>query len=140
MITKKHHHKVHDNDTLLKYETTDSMQRGLGVPAVPMDVVVVQLEGVDLKEEEVKQEFLVIKEVLVAGIEGVDYKVDKGLLVKEVVVASLFLDFKQKEKKDNNPSPQKKEPAASTTGEDTATPPTSPPCLPGRVGTGPPWQ
>ena len=31
---------------------------------------------------------------------GVDYKVDKGLLVKEVVVASLFLDFEQNEKKE----------------------------------------
>ena len=30
---------------------------------VAIDVVVVQLEGVDLKEEEVKQELLVIEEV-----------------------------------------------------------------------------
>ena len=65
-----------------------------------MDVVVVQLEAVDLKEEEVKPELFVIKEVLVARIEGVNYKVDKGLLVKGAVVASLFLDFEQNEKKE----------------------------------------
>ena len=52
---------------------------------VAMDVVVVQLEGVDLKEEEVKQELLMIQEMLVAQIEGVHYKVDEGLIVKEVV-------------------------------------------------------
>ena len=46
--------------------------------AVAMDMVVVQLEEVDLKEKEMKQELLVIEKVLVAGIEGVDHKVDKG--------------------------------------------------------------
>ena len=37
---------------------------------VVIGMVVVQFEGVDLKEEEVKQELLVIKEVSVAGIES----------------------------------------------------------------------
>ena len=68
--------------------------------AVAIDVLVVQLEGVDLKEEEVKQDLLVIKEVLVAPIEGVDDKVDEGLLVKEVVIESLFVDFEPNQKKE----------------------------------------
>ena len=40
-------------------------KQGAGV-SVAMDVMAVQLEGVDLKEEEVKQELLVIEEVLIA--------------------------------------------------------------------------
>ena len=55
-----------------------------------MDIVVVQIEGV--------LELLVIKEGLVTQIEGVDYK-EEALFVKEVVLASLFLDFEQNKQK-----------------------------------------
>ena len=75
--------------------------------AVAMDVVVMQLDGVNLKEEEMKQEFFVVEDMLVVQIEGVNYKVDKGLLVKEAVVVSLFLDSEQNEKKEA-PSPLQK--------------------------------
>ena len=54
-----------------------------------MDLVVVQLEVVDLKQEKMKQELLVIEEVWVAWIEVVDYKEVEALLVKEAVVISL---------------------------------------------------
>ena len=37
---------------------------------VAMNIVVVQLKGVDLKKEEVKQELLLIKEVLIAQNEA----------------------------------------------------------------------
>ena len=63
---------------------------------VAMDKVVVQIEVVDLKEKEVKR-------VSIAQIEGVNYRVEEPLLVKEVVVASLFLDSKQHEKKKLTP-------------------------------------
>ena len=53
---------------------------------------------VDPKEQEVKQELLVIEEVSVTQIEGFNYQVEEGLLVKEVVVASLFLVFEQNKK------------------------------------------
>ena len=46
--------------------------------------------------------------------------------------------FRAKQEERNNPPAQKKETATSTTREDRAITPTSPPCLPGRVGTGSP--
>ena len=55
-----------------------------------MDVAV-QTQGQDLKEEEVK---------LLRRCWLLDHRVEGAMLVKEVVVASLFLDFEQnKEKK-----------------------------------------
>ena len=90
-------------------------------------------------EEEVKPEWLAIKEASFPRIEGVDFKVEEALLVKEFVVASLSRFYAKQEEKNNLP-PQQKEPATSTTREGTATPPASPPHLPRRVGTGSPWQ